>query len=70
MPNHLFYLKFSIVIQKQKSDYEKLKKVLKPEELTAAMEGSSLQERQDTLETWYQDLMPDYKKVLERLSMA
>ncbi|KAJ8036620.1 Histone acetyltransferase type B catalytic subunit [Holothuria leucospilota] len=59
--------RLNIPFQKQKSDYEKLKRVLKPEELTATMEGTSLEERQKTLELWYNELMVDYEKVVKRL---
>ncbi|XP_054751731.2 histone acetyltransferase type B catalytic subunit-like isoform X1 [Lytechinus pictus] len=62
--------RLNIPFQKQKADYEKLKKVLKPEELTAAEEGTSLEERHQTLEKWYQHLLEDYRKVLDRLSMC
>ncbi|XP_071478143.1 histone acetyltransferase type B catalytic subunit-like [Diadema antillarum] len=62
--------RLNIPFQKQKSDYEKLKKVLKPEELSAAEEGTSLAERHETLEKWYQLLLEDYRKVLDRLSMS
>ncbi|XP_071826710.1 histone acetyltransferase type B catalytic subunit-like [Apostichopus japonicus] len=59
--------RLNVPFQKQKSDYEKLKKVLKPEELTATMEGTSLEERQKTLESWYQELSSEYSKVVEKL---
>lgn len=59
--------RLNIPFQKQKSDYEKLKKVLKPEELSATMQGTSLEERQKTLETWYQELISEYNKVVEKL---
>ncbi|XP_785091.3 histone acetyltransferase type B catalytic subunit [Strongylocentrotus purpuratus] len=62
--------RLNIPFQKQKADYEKLKKVLKPEELTAAEEGTSLEERHQTLEKWFQLLLEDYRKVLDRLSMS
>lgn len=65
----MLFVCFSLLqyFQKQKSDYEKLKKVLKPEELTATMEGTSLEERQKTLESWYQELSSEYSKVVEKL---
>ena len=45
-----------------------MKRVLKPEEMSATMEGTSLEERQKTLENWYSELMNDYQRVLERLA--
>ena len=46
-----------------------MRRTLKPEELAATMQGTSLQERYETLENWYQELMTDYRRVLDRLAM-
>ncbi|XP_070535512.1 histone acetyltransferase type B catalytic subunit-like isoform X2 [Ptychodera flava] len=55
--------------QKEKSDLEKMRKVLKPEELAATMAGHSLQERHQNLEKMFQEQMEDYRKIVERLAM-
>ncbi|XP_033624835.1 histone acetyltransferase type B catalytic subunit-like isoform X2 [Asterias rubens] len=61
--------RLNIPFQKQKSDYEKMRRTLKPEELSATMQGTNLQERQETLENWYQELITSYDGVIERLAM-
>ncbi|XP_033114772.1 histone acetyltransferase type B catalytic subunit-like [Anneissia japonica] len=60
--------RLNIPFQKQRNELEKLKKVLKPEELTAAMQGVDIQERYETLEKWYQEVIEEYRKVTARLS--
>ncbi|XP_038046016.1 histone acetyltransferase type B catalytic subunit-like [Patiria miniata] len=61
--------RLNVPFQKQKCDQEKMCRTLKPEELAATMQGTSLQERHETLENWYQELMTDYRRVLDRLAM-
>ncbi|XP_022087099.1 histone acetyltransferase type B catalytic subunit-like isoform X2 [Acanthaster planci] len=61
--------RLNIPFQKQKSDQEKMRRTLKPEELAATMQGTTLQERHETLENWYQELMTDYRRVLDRLAL-
>ena len=46
-----------------------MRRTLKPEELSATMQGTNLQERQETLENWYQELITSYDGVIERLAM-
>ncbi|XP_077993239.1 histone acetyltransferase type B catalytic subunit-like [Glandiceps talaboti] len=60
--------RLNIPYQKEKADLEKMRKVLKPEELAAAMAGQSLQERHQNLEKMFQELVEDYRKIVERLA--
>ncbi|NP_001171746.1 histone acetyltransferase type B catalytic subunit [Saccoglossus kowalevskii] len=62
--------RLNIPYQREKSDMEKMKKALKPEELAATMAGQSLQERHNNLEKMFQELLVDYRKVVERLARS
>ncbi|XP_035658310.1 histone acetyltransferase type B catalytic subunit-like isoform X2 [Branchiostoma floridae] len=56
--------------RKESSYIEKLRKVLKPEELVVAMEDFSVENRQAKLEEMFQDNLTHYKRVLDRLAVA
>lgn len=55
-----------INFQKEKADMEKLKLLLKPEELTATLQ--STHERMQHLDQVYQELESRYKKTIERMA--
>ncbi|KAK3740427.1 hypothetical protein QZH41_012018 [Actinostola sp. cb2023] len=54
--------------QKEKSDFEKLKKVLSPEELSATMCLESTGDRQKQLEQVYDEVESGYLKTIERIA--
>ncbi|XP_071943562.1 histone acetyltransferase type B catalytic subunit-like isoform X2 [Antedon mediterranea] len=60
--------RLNIPFQKQKNELEKLKKVLKPEELAAAMQAVDTNERFKMLEKWYQEHIDAYMRVIGKLS--
>ena len=54
--------------QKEKADMEKLKRLLKPEELTATQQTQ--QERMQYLDQVYQELEAHYKKTIEKMAAS
>ena len=57
-----------IHFQKEKADMEKLKRLLKPEELTATQQTQ--QERMQYLDQVYQELEAHYKKTIEKMAAS
>ena len=60
------YNNIIIHFQKEKADMEKLKRLLKPEELTATQQTQ--QERMQYLDQVYQELEAHYKKTIEKMA--
>lgn len=54
--------------QKEKADLEKLKLILKPEEMSATVNLQTPHERMQHLEQVYQELESHYKKTIERIA--
>ena len=54
--------------QKEKADLEKLKLILKPEEMSATVNLQTPHERMQHLEQVYQELEAHYKKTNERIA--
>lgn len=54
--------------QKEKADLEKLKLILKPEEMSATVNLQTPHERMQHLEQLYQELESHYKKTIERIA--
>lgn len=57
-----------IHFQKEKADMEKLKRLLKPEELTATQQTQ--QERMQYLDQVYQELEAHYRKTIEKMAAS
>ena len=57
-------------LQKNGRDFEKLQKVLPPEELAAASNCLPPDQRQSVLENVYQELVVEYRHVLERIAAS
>lgn len=55
-------------LQKEKADVEKLKRLLKPEELTATQQTQH--ERMQYLDQVYQELEAHYKKTIEKMAAS
>ncbi|CAH3154645.1 unnamed protein product [Pocillopora meandrina] len=62
--------RLNVPFQKEKADMEKLKLILKPEELSATVNMQTPQERMQHLEQLYQELESHYKKTLERIAAS
>lgn len=62
--------RLNVPFQKEKADIEKLKLLLKPEELTATATLQSTHERMQHLDQMYQELEAHYKKTIERMAAA
>lgn len=62
------YNNIIIHFQKEKADMEKLKRLLKPEELTATQQTQ--QERMQYLDQVYQELEAHYKKTIEKMAAS
>ncbi|CAH3164227.1 unnamed protein product [Porites lobata] len=60
--------RLNIPFQKEKADMEKLKRLLKPEELTATQQTQ--QERMQYLDQVYQELEAHYKKTIEKMAAS
>ena len=56
------------LFQKEKADLEKLKLILKPEEMSATVNLQTPHERMQHLEQVYQELEAHYKKTIERIA--
>ena len=59
---------FLSFFQKEKADLEKLKLILKPEEMSATVNLQTPHERMQHLEQVYQELEAHYKKTIERIA--
>ena len=57
-----------LFFQKEKADLEKLKLILKPEEMSATVNLQTPHERMQHLEQLYQELESHYKKTIERIA--
>ena len=64
----VMYNNIIIHFQKEKADMEKLKRLLKPEELTATQQTQ--QERMQYLDQVYQELEAHYKKTIEKMAAS
>lgn len=60
----------SFLLQKKGRDFDKLEKVLRPDELTATLSCLSKEQRLAYLENTFQENLDMYRHVLERLSIA
>jgi len=60
--------KKNFFFQKEKADLEKLKLILKPEEMSATVNLQTPHERMQHLEQVYQELEAHYKKTIERIA--
>lgn len=60
--------RLNIPFQKEKADLEKLKLILKPEEMSATVNLQTPHERMQHLEQVYQELEAHYKKTIERIA--
>ncbi|KAL9967697.1 hypothetical protein ACROYT_G025984 [Oculina patagonica] len=60
--------RLNVPFQKEKADLEKLKLILKPEEMSATVNMQTPQERMQHLEQLYQELESHYKKTIERIA--
>lgn len=60
--------RLNIPFQKEKADLEKLKLILKPEEMSATVNLQTPHERMQHLEQVYQELETHYKKTIERIA--
>lgn len=67
-PRVVRYNNIIIHFQKEKADMEKLKRLLKPEELTATQQTQ--QERMQYLDQVYQELEAHYKKTIEKMAAS
>jgi len=59
--------RLNIPFQKQQTDFIKLHQTLRPEELRAAMDLTSKEQRLEHLDRQYQELEAEYRHVLDRL---
>jgi len=62
--------RLNIPFQKEKADLEKLKLILKPEEMSATVNLQTPHERMQHLEQVYQELESHYKKTNERIAAS
>lgn len=62
--------RLNVPFQKEKADMEKLKLILKPEELSATVNMQTPQERMQHLEQLYQELESHYRKTIERIAAS
>lgn len=62
--------RLNIPFQKNGRDFEKLQKALRPDELSAALSCVSVEQRQQYLEKAFEELLNDYRLVIDRLMMA
>lgn len=62
--------RLNVPFQKEKADMEKLKLILKPEELSATVNMQTPHERMQHLEQLYQELESHYKKTIERIAAS
>ena len=57
-------------MQKNQRDLTKMMKCLRPEELASHISQMDTQLQHDELEKSYQDLLVEYRRVIERLAQA
>ncbi|XP_060573241.1 histone acetyltransferase type B catalytic subunit-like [Ruditapes philippinarum] len=62
--------RLNIPFQKNGRDFEKLKKALKPDELSATLSCMSMEQRHQYLEKAFEEQIEVYRHVIERLNMA
>jgi len=61
---------FPVYLQKEKADFEKLKKYISSDELTAMAHLQSTSERRKQLEQIYEEVETGYLKTIERLAAS
>ena len=65
---HICALSYFVLWQKEKADLEKLKLILKPEEMSATVNLQTPHEHMQHLDQLYQELETHYKKTIERIA--
>ncbi|KAH7946062.1 hypothetical protein HPB49_019894 [Dermacentor silvarum] len=58
------------IMQKQKTDVEKLQRTMSPEEFRATLQCLNAENRIEQLESQYRDLEMEYRRTIERLAVA
>ena len=57
-----------LMFQKNGRDFQKLKRALEPTELAATLNNLSVEQRMEYLEKHYEEVITEYRAVIERLA--